>query len=227
MDVQPLPGLPLSALMAFAPACAAIALTWRSDGPDGVVRLMARTWDGRRASAVVWLAALLGPVMVAAVVWILLHATGDPAPAPRIPLWAPVVLFAAFYVGALGEELGWTAYALDPLQAGLGPLRAALLLGVIWAVWHLVPFVEAGRDWRWIAWHAASMPATRVIMLWVYRRGRGSVAVVASYHAADNTAAFLFPVWGSFYDPKLSAMALMALASGLVLADRRGFSLRR
>ena len=38
--------------------------------------------------------------------------------------------------GSLGEELGWRGYALNELQKKMSPLKAALLIGVLWGFWH-------------------------------------------------------------------------------------------
>ncbi len=37
---------------------------------------------------------------------------------------------------ALGEEIGWRGYLL-PKLSGLGPVRAALLAGLLHGLWHL------------------------------------------------------------------------------------------
>jgi membrane protease YdiL (CAAX protease family) len=48
----------------------------------------------------------------------------------------PSVIFILFF-GPVPEELGWRGYALDRLQARWSALLSSLILGIIWAVWHL------------------------------------------------------------------------------------------
>ena len=46
--------------------------------------------------------------------------------------------------GPLGEEPGWRGYALPQLQARIGPVRATIIVGVLWAGWHLPLFFIPG-----------------------------------------------------------------------------------
>ncbi|MGL1893891.1 MAG: CPBP family intramembrane metalloprotease [Spirochaetaceae bacterium] len=46
--------------------------------------------------------------------------------------------------GALGEELGWRGYALNILQKKYIPLKAGLIVGVIWGLWHLPLMILSG-----------------------------------------------------------------------------------
>jgi membrane protease YdiL (CAAX protease family) len=46
----------------------------------------------------------------------------------------------------LGEETGWRGFALPRLLDRTGPLPASLLLGVMWAVWHLPLFWTVGNQ---------------------------------------------------------------------------------
>src|SRR3546814_13856860 len=71
-------------------------------------------------------------------------ATG--AESPYLSSWLialPAVLLAGHLFrdpGALGEELGWRGFALPRLLALMYARRASLLLGLVWAVWHLPAF---------------------------------------------------------------------------------------
>ena len=46
--------------------------------------------------------------------------------------------------GPLGEEFGWRGYALPAISKPIGWRWAAIVVGCIWAVWHLPLFYMAG-----------------------------------------------------------------------------------
>lgn len=52
----------------------------------------------------------------------------------------PMLLLGFFINGAWPEEWGWRGFALQPLLDRFGFLKANLLLGTIWAMWHLPLF---------------------------------------------------------------------------------------
>lgn len=53
----------------------------------------------------------------------------------RLPAYAGTWV-AAFFMGGL-EEPGWRGFALPRLERRFTPVRATLLLGVVWGLWHL------------------------------------------------------------------------------------------
>ncbi len=57
-----------------------------------------------------------------------------------------MLLFVVFFIAAAGEELGWTALAQEKLQQQYGPLKAALIIGVLWSAWHVLPWLQVGRS---------------------------------------------------------------------------------
>lgn len=213
-----LPGLPVSALMAFCPALAGLILAWRAGGLAGARALLARSVDFRRIRGPGWLAlALLFMPAVALAAWLWKTAAGDPMPPPDLPWTAAPLLFLAFLAAALGEELGWSGYVLDPLRDRLGALNAALVIGLVWAAWHLFPFLQAGRAADWIAWQMLKTVAARLVMVWLYERGGRSVLALALFHAASNVSWMMFPNLGSHYDPRATGLLVLAAAAAIVL----------
>jgi membrane protease YdiL (CAAX protease family) len=108
--------------------------------------------------------------------YVLLRLTGVSVPDPEVPLPTALVATAGFWAAALADELGWSGYAIDPLQGRLGALRAGILLGIVWAVWHVIPLLQIGRTVGWIAWWSLGTVAFRVLLTWVYDNTGKSVA---------------------------------------------------
>lgn len=219
VQIEPLPGLPASALMAFMPAVAAAILCLRAEGWPGVRRLFARAADaGRIRRSPAWAALVLWMPALALTLWLM---QGRP-PGPGPEAWVLLAMAAVFFLGALGEELGWTGYLLGPLARRWGELGAGLAIGAVWAAWHLIPFVQADRAWEWIVWQAIKTVAVRVVMVRLYFGAGRSVFAVAVFHALSNVAAFALPMYGAIYDPVFAAAATVVLAAVLwMLAGRR------
>lgn len=207
-DWQIVPGLPIAALMFVGPTMAALLLV----GTGARRALLARALDDVRPRA--WLAPvlLLMPAILAiSYAWQRAH---DHAPAlVAVAPWLPPVLFGAFFVAALGEEIGWTGYATERSRANVG---AGLFLGVACAGIHVIPFAQAHRDVEWIVWQCLFTIAFRVILVMLFSRAGRSVLAVSLCHAAYNTAWLLLPVGGSSYDPRsvFAITAVVAVALG-------------
>ncbi len=212
--LQLLPGLPVSSLVVtFCPLIAACILVYREENAVGVIELLKRAFDYKRIKAKAWYApiVLLMPgVMV--LEYGLMRLMGSPVPLPQFPVLAPLVMFLTFFVAGLGEELGWTGYAIDPLQDRMGALHAALLLGVVGAAWHIIPVVQAGRSLEWIAWQCLFWVVSRVLFVWLFNNTGKSVFAVIVYHTMLNITWQLFPVNGSYYDPRITALIVALVA---------------
>jgi CAAX protease family protein len=134
-------------------------------------------------------------------------------------------MFLAFLVSAAGEELGWSGYATGPIQARWGELGAGLLLGVVWAAWHLVPLIQVDRPLGWIAGWSLGTVANRIIIVRLYNATGGSVFGATLYHAMNNLSWQLFPNRGSHYDPRISGPLLGLAAAVVVVCQRSGCEL--
>jgi uncharacterized protein len=211
--IELLPGLPLAALSFVCPAAAALILVHAENGYAGVMALLKRSFDYERIGAKAWYVPifLLMPGVMA-LSYGLARLMGVPVPAPQVPILAALAMSAAFLVGALGEELGWSGYVIDPMQDRWGALKASVLLGLVWAAWHIVPLMQAHRAPAWIAWWCLGTVSMRVVMVWLYNNTGKSVFAVAVLHASNNVAWQLYPVHGSYFDPRVNGLVMAFVA---------------
>lgn len=219
-NIQLLPGIPLSALGLLCMLGAASILVYRQDGPLGVKELLKRAFDFKRIRSAIW---YLPTFLLMPVIFLLSFSTqrlmGVPVPAPQFSLAAPFVLFLVFFTAASCEELGWSGYAIDPLQERYGALGASLLLGAVWALWHLIPLLSAQRSLVWIAWWALGTLALRVIITWLYNNTGQSVFIAILFHTMFNLTWQLFPIAGSYYDPRVTSLIMTAAAVFVVIVS--------
>jgi CAAX protease family protein len=127
----------------------------------------------------------------------------------------PVTLFT------FGEEYGWRGYLLPRLLL-LGEIRASVLLGVVWGLWHL-PLLLAGLNYPGVNLWLAIIIFTFVTVAlsftytWFYVASSGSVLVAAVFHASTNQFSDTFwvppllSVAHPFAPSLVSAVLIMAL----------------
>lgn len=180
----------------FAPAMTALALTARAEGKAGVVALLGRlfVWN----VGVRWYVFAIGFMATIKLTGALLHRVvlgawphfGDEA-------WYVMLLAtlaSTLMGGQTGEEIGWRGYALPRLLSRFGFARASLLLGVIWAVWHLPLFyVSVGDTYgQSFPLFVLQVTALSVVMAWLYVR-TGSLLLTMLMHAAVNNTKDIVP----------------------------------
>lgn len=220
--------LPVSSLMAFTPAVAALYLVWRHEGAAAMRGLLARSFDWHRIPHWGWAAgaALFMPAALF-IAWAAMTLAGATLPEPHLPLLVLPIFLVMFFAAALGEEIGWQGYAFDRMPAQWSALAAALVLGAIWTLWHLIPYFQTGRGAVWIAWHCGVTMLLRIVTVWFYVNGRRSVFIAALFHAMSNVAFFMFPNFGSHYDPAYFIWVMAAAVGAIILIYGRSLTRRR
>ncbi len=214
--------LSVASLMVVAPFIAAIVLTWHTSGGRSVRGLLTRTVDPRLPRGARWYLPMLLLMPAAVVIEVgLLRSIGRDVPAFEV---APLVLvgdLVLFWVAATLEEVGWTGYATDRLLAIRGRLLTAVLIGVVWALWHVPAMLEmpGAHTWGWIVLQCLNQVVVRILIVWVYVGSGGSLFAAIGLHALLNVSTMtLFPVYGSNYDP-LVANAVLGLVAILVVRE--------
>jgi membrane protease YdiL (CAAX protease family) len=169
-------GLVLVILASNVPSVVAIVLTASVFGRGPLRKLLARLliW---RINPLWYLVVFLGPVVLTGGVVALNALLGGPALSLGMPLLGVLGMLAFSLVpgSALGEEIGWRGYALPRLQSRMSALGASLIIGPIWALWHL-PLWLTGTPGRTPTLYAAfviSTIALSVILTWVYNSTGG------------------------------------------------------
>lgn len=108
----------------------------------------------------------------------------------------------------LGEELGWRGFALPKMLERQNAIAASILLGLIWAIWHLPLIWTDGSalesTYFWLL--LARLPATAVLFTWVYQHTNGSVVAAAILHASLNLFSVAPPIPG---DPLTPAVIML------------------
>lgn len=211
--------LPISALMAFVPMIAALILGIRESGALGARQFLGHALDYRRIKGVGWvLAAFLFMPIVFALEYGALRLAGAALPEVQLFSIAEIVAFALmFFIGAIGEELGWQEYAFAALKNGRSALETALIIGAIWALWHVIPFVEMGRSFDWIIWQCLGAIALRIIIVWLFVNTGHSVLVAVIFHTMINMPWGVVSNFGSIFDPFV-LFVILALIVGIIAA---------
>lgn len=218
-----LPGLPISAVAVVCPTLAAVFLTLREGGRGNLVQLLGRSVNLRGAGRWLLPAVLINPVIfgLSFLIWRML---GEGIPDPELSAVSVLALSSVFLVSALLEEIGLSGYALDRLQARMRPFLASLVLGAFWALWHVPALLQVGRSAEWIVWWCLWSISARVIMVWLYNGSRASVMAVVVCHAASNLCWQIYPVGGSYFDPRVTGLitfaAVMLVVSHSIVTRR-------
>lgn len=178
---------------AFGPALAAAT----------VIRLRGesvRAWFGKCLDwrvAPRWYGVALGlPLAFGATMGLILVVAGGRFDAARlasvVPMY-PVMLAFTALLGGGQEEFGWRGLALPALQERFDAVTASVVVGVVWAVWHLPLFAfdVSGYAGRSFLLYAVVVVGFSLLFTWLYNGTGGSVLLAVAFHGGINAASSL------------------------------------
>ena len=194
------PGQVLLTLVgAWSPTISAILLIGRSEGRGGVRRFLQKVLHWR--VGIHWyLVVLFGTAGIAYLAIGMGALLGIPLPQISLPQGLPqealfgvlpiLFLINIFLGGPLAEDIGWRGYILPKLREQMSTLQASLLIGIIWAIWHLPFFIFP--EWNGAVGNMPFLVFTllttswSVLFAWVYVNTE-SILMPVLFHAAINT----------------------------------------
>jgi uncharacterized protein len=222
-----LTGILMFPAMLLGPVACGILLTRSVNGKMGWRDLLSRA-TRFRVPARWYLSLLIPPVAVVLILSVLKTFVSS--------VYSP----NRFYVGVLFgvtagilEEVGWMGFAYPKMSQRFSPFHAAVLLGVLWGIWHLpvIDFLGAATPHR-TAWFpfflafTAAMTAMRVVIAWVYTNTR-SLPLAQLLHISSTGSLVVFspagvsPIQEAFWYAAYAAL-LWLIALGLVALRGNG-----
>jgi membrane protease YdiL (CAAX protease family) len=217
------PFAPIQTIGAFVGPFLAAVLVAAAEGRPALAGLWARATHWR--FGLQWyVLAVFGYIGLDLAIGLLMPATGAAGALARqwpqmFTVYLPAII-TSWLVNAIGEETGWAGFATPRLQARMGPLRGAALLGLLHALWHLPaffvsdglgPFNSAG-----FAFIVLLTVCIRIVWVWLFNRAGGSALIVILLHAALNANSFT--VVRGLLPPAPPEVGLVAFGLYLLLA---------
>jgi membrane protease YdiL (CAAX protease family) len=210
---------PLFILAVYSPGLAGLFLVWRHYGVRGLLNYFRRL-TLRRMPVAWWGLLVIGIPTLVFLAAALKGTLRDPFPFSPWYLVLPA-LAVTLFIGPI-EELGWRGVALPLLQRRVTPLWASLILGVIWAVWHVPAFLLSGTPQS--AWSFApyfiGVVALSVIVTPMFNAARGSLLIAVLFHFQINS-----PLWPDAQP--WDSLVFVIVAVGIVVLNRRTLLTRK
>jgi uncharacterized protein len=144
------------------------------------------------------------------------------------PLYTVIPMFILLTIAAgLGEEFGWRGFLLPRLQTRHNALVSSLIIGGMWAIWHINLFFIEGTNQYDLRSAGGLLPAilgysilvivSSIWFTWVFNNTGGSVLLAAVFHGASNTWGGYIDVFRGYFGGALSFVAVSVLVTIIIV----------
>jgi membrane protease YdiL (CAAX protease family) len=202
--------LPISALQFLCVLLAAIIVT-KQNG-NSAASILLRGLDFNRIPVKLWRYSIfiLMPLTIF-LSYLIMKWNGLQLIDKPTPLWNIPIFLLVYGISGYCEQLGWTAIATDRLLVKFNTIVTGLIVGLIWATWHIIPFTQTHNPATWIFWQSIYTVIFRILLTKIYILTNRSVFATVALHMTYDTAFSMMPFYGSSYNPMY-----MVLATGIV-----------
>jgi membrane protease YdiL (CAAX protease family) len=229
-DTLPAWSMPIIVILgSWMPNLAAVTVTGVLAGREGIRHLLSKFFAFR--IAVRWYFIALFPFPLAFAAAGLYRFAGGTAPGNTglsVGFWAGLIILNLLQ-GATGEEAGWRGFALPRLQETYGPLKASLILGLLWNFWHLPLWLLSGYSGLdlllYVLTFSASIISLAFLLTWISNKTPNSLIPIVIIHFPFNVSLNLVDARGLGFGPTLSLLAFTAgiyLVTAILVWSARG-----
>jgi membrane protease YdiL (CAAX protease family) len=168
----------------FVPSLLAIFLTWKKEGVSGLQLIGRRIIQfnlGWRWYGYTFLIVIAGTAGQLTINKLLGNTFNGILFLAQLGSFLPLLI-----IGPLSEEIGWRGYALGRLQTRWNALISSLIIGLVWALWHLPLFLIMGTSQHelglpFIGFLVAFM-ANSILYTWLYNNTKQSLWSAILFH---------------------------------------------
>ena len=185
-------GILMFPVMLLGPSFAGILLTKILDGKCGLQRLFSQMLLARVPAG--WYLTLLIPPILVLTILFLLERFVSQVYAPNRFLMGVLFGIPAGFL----EEVGWTGFAFPKMCLHRNGLSASIVLGLLWALWHLPVIdylgVASPHGAQWLPFFLAfsfAMTGMRVLIAWIYTN-TNSVLLAQLMHVSSTGSLVIF-----------------------------------
>lgn len=185
----------------------------------GGIRRLLGGWAKWRVG-IRWYGAALSPLLIALLTAGVFRAMGRIPIEPMQPVGLQLLssLLLSIVTGAMGEELGWRGFLLARLQQRFNALTSSLIVGLIWALWHLPLWSLPGLGWDAIPYWAFALIAvsSSVLFTFILNNAAGSLLLASITHLSINFGMGAVGILGWLPSPRegwVIAAAIYAVAA--------------
>jgi membrane protease YdiL (CAAX protease family) len=190
-------------LAAASSSIAAIITMGMIKGKHGIKELLG-TFKNWRSHPILYLISLVLPIAIILAATAISSLFGNPFPFPELNKWLYFPLMFAFLTiqAGLGEEIGWRGYLTPKLSEKYNILVSSLIVGCIWALWHLPMYFIPGVIQYEISQKIGFFPifimyslfiiASSVVLSWIFFISNKNLWLPVLLHGSVNAFAWLF-----------------------------------
>lgn len=127
--------------------------------------------------------------------------------------FALFMTFVRYLIAAIPEEVAWRGFAQPRLQTRYSALVSSLIIGVLWALWHLPLLLNQDNVMSTYPKYLyfIEILAGSVIYAWLFNSTRGSALIVTIYHCFVNTVGTVLNIG------RLEQAAVMVFVAVLII----------